>query len=72
MLSETISNLNLEQLKSLIISIVDERIEQKQNSPSTPNRKQLQEIFNSIDAHIWIPPSSTPSTLEILQEEGYK
>jgi glycogen synthase len=56
MLPQPLSNLSIEQLKSLVISIVDERLSQHQVIQKTPEQQQLQEIFNSIDSHIWNPP----------------
>lgn len=72
MLPQPLSNLSIEQLKRLVISIVDERLSQHQVIQKTPNQQQLQELFNSIDSHIWNPPSSAPSTLQLLQEERHQ
>jgi hypothetical protein len=69
MLVETTTNLNLEELEKLIIAIVDERLKQQKVRLSSPNQQELQQIFQSIDEHIWKPPASAPSTLEMLQQE---
>ncbi len=69
MLVETNINLDLEQLKNLIREIVDERLKQQKVIFSKPDQQQLKQVFQSIDNHIWKPPSGVPSTLEMLQED---
>jgi hypothetical protein len=69
MLTQSISNLNLEQLHNLIITIVDQRLKRHQNTQINPSKQELEQIFRSIDQNIWTPPSDAPSTLEMLQEE---
>jgi hypothetical protein len=72
MLQKSISNLSIEQLKTLVFSMVDERLTQYKVIQETPNQQQLKEIFDSIDSHIWNPPSSAPSTLQLLQEDRHQ
>lgn len=69
MITTPLSSLSLEDLQTLIISIVDDRLTKKYIVKQMPSQQKLQEIFSSIDLNIWIPPVSVPSTLEILQEE---
>ncbi|MCG5059104.1 MAG: hypothetical protein KA714_14250 [Limnoraphis sp. WC205] len=69
MVSQHLSNLSIEQLKTLVISIVDERLKQHNVIQEKLNKQQLQELFNSIDSQIWNPPNSAPSTLQLLQED---
>jgi hypothetical protein len=69
MVSQHLSNLSIEQLKTLVISIVDERLKQHNVIQEKLNKQQLQELFNSIDSHICNPPNSAPSTLQLLQED---
>ena len=64
--------LNFEELKTLIVSIVDERLREQKIIKQSSNQHQLTEIFKSIDSHIWNPPNSVPSTLKLLQEDRNK
>jgi hypothetical protein len=52
--------------------MVDERLTQYKVIQETPNQQQLKEIFDSIDSHIWNPPNSAPSTLQLLQEDRHQ
>jgi hypothetical protein len=72
MLQKSLSNLSIEQLKSLVFSIVDERLMQHKVIQETLNQQQLKERFDSIDSHIWNPPTSAPSTLQLLQEDRHQ
>jgi hypothetical protein len=72
MLQKSLSNLSIEQLKTLVFSMVDERLTQYKVIQETPNQQQLKEIFDSIDSHIWNPPNSAPSTLQLLQEDRHQ
>jgi hypothetical protein len=72
MLKQPLSNLNFEELKTLIVSIVDERLREQKIIKQSSNQHQLTEIFKSIDSHIWNPPNSVPSTLQLLQENPNK
>ncbi len=72
MLQKHLYNLSVSQLKTLVFSRVYERLIQYKLIQKKTNKQQLKEILNSIDSHIWNPPSSTPSTLQLLQKDRHQ
>lgn len=69
MKAQDISKLTLEELTTLIQEVVDQRINQLQNPVVSVDRQHLKDIFDSIDNHLWYPPTDVPSTLELLRQD---
>ena len=61
-----IKDLTLEELEAMI----DEAIERKLQGLLKPHDpRSLEEVFASIDRHMWTPPPGAPSPLEMLRED---
>ena len=66
MANERVGDMTLEELKALIETTVDRRI---QKTRRLGGKRDVQEVLDSIDKHLWTPPPGTPSTLELLRED---
>ncbi|MBW4588147.1 hypothetical protein G7B40_002510 [Aetokthonos hydrillicola Thurmond2011] len=62
-----ITNMTVEELKALIIDIVNERLSSKEQAPQ--DNRSVKEILESIERHRWTPPPGSKSTLELLRED---
>ncbi|MBO3462900.1 hypothetical protein G4P69_30345 [Aetokthonos hydrillicola CCALA 1050] len=59
--------MTVEELKALIIDIVNERLSSKEQAPQ--DNRSVKEILESIERHRWTPPPGSKSTLELLRED---
>ncbi len=66
MATERVGDMTLEELTALIETTVDQRIRKIRTLGS---KRNVQEVLDSIDEHLWTPPPGTPSTLELLRED---
>lgn len=64
-MSTPISNMTHEDLENLIESIIEKRLSQKIHTPKRP----LAEVLDSLDRHIWTPPTNGKTSLEYLRED---
>ena len=65
--TKRVTDMTVEELKALIVEVVDERLRNKEQ-PSRDNRS-VKEILESIERHRWTPPPGSKSTLELLRED---
>lgn len=64
--TKRVTDMTVEELKALIVEVVDERL---RNKKQRSEKRSLQEIFDSIDRHRWTPPPGAKSSLELLRED---
>jgi len=64
--TKRVTDMTVDELKALIVEIVDERL---RNKEQRSEKCSLQEIFDSIDRHRWTPPLGAKSSLELLRED---
>ncbi len=64
--TKRVTDMTVDELKALIVEIVDERL---RNKEQRSEKRPLQEIFDSIDRHRWTPPPGAKSSLELLRED---
>ncbi len=64
--TKRVTNMTVEELKALIVEVVDERL---RNKEQRSEKRSLQEIFDSIDRHRWTPPPGAKTSLELLRED---
>jgi hypothetical protein len=64
--TKLVTDMTVDELKTLITEIVDERL---RNSEPKREKRSLQEIFNSIARHRWTPPPGAKTSLELLRED---
>ncbi len=65
--NKRVTDMTVEELKALIVEVVDERLRNKEE-PRRDNRS-VKEILESIERHRWTPPPGSKSTLELLRED---
>lgn len=72
----TIANMTPEELKKLIEATVDQRLTRLLGDFELPelveeedDTRSLEEVFASIDQHMWTPPPGAKSSLELLRED---
>jgi hypothetical protein len=59
-------DMTLEELQTMIDKTVERKLQQLLG---TPDPRSLEEIFDSIDRHMWTPPPGAKSSLELLRED---
>ncbi len=64
--TKRVTDMTVEELKALIVEVVDERL---RNKEQRSEKRSLQEIFDSIDRHRWTPPPGAKTSLELLRED---
>lgn len=64
MSTQRVADMTIDELKRFVTRIVDEKLHR---SPKDP--RSLQEVLESIDSHLWTPPSGAKTTLELLRED---
>ena len=64
--TKRVTDMTVEELKALIVEVVDERL---RNKEQRSEKRSLQEIFDSIDRHRWTPPPNAKTSLELLRED---
>jgi hypothetical protein len=63
---ERLADMTMADLRSLILQILQEEQQREALERST---RSLNDIFDSIDRHIWTPPPGAKSVLELLRED---
>ncbi|MGA7953594.1 MAG: hypothetical protein WCA07_08740 [Gloeobacterales cyanobacterium] len=66
MVAAKIVDITVDDIKSLIAEVVDERLRNWQQSRDT---RSVEEILAAMDRLRWTPPSGSPSTTELLRED---
>ena len=62
-----VADLTVVEFKAIINEVLNERLGQQAEQPV--KKRSLQEVFESIDRHIWTPPPGAKSSLELLRED---
>ncbi len=70
--NKAVAELTMEEFKAIIAQVVDERLQQERHLSIPVKKRSLQEVFESIDRHMWTPPTGAKSTLEMLREDRDK
>jgi hypothetical protein len=74
----TVGQMTLDELKALIDQRIRERlsalfgefeISEEDFFAEKPDTRSLEEVFASIDEHMWTPPPGAKSSLELLRED---
>jgi hypothetical protein len=76
----TIANMTLEELKRLILDLMEERRisylfgesdmdETDLGIKDEPDSRSLEEVFASIERNRWTPPEGAPSPSQMLRED---
>ncbi len=65
--TKRVTDMTVEELKALIVEVVDERLRNKEQ-PRRDNRS-VKEILESIERHRWTPPPGAKTSLELLRED---
>lgn len=66
MVAAKIVDMTVDDIKSLITEIVDEKLRNWQQSRDT---RSVEQILAAMDRLRWTPPSDSPSTTELLRED---
>ncbi len=67
MVATKIVDMTVDDIKSLITEVVDERLQNwRQQSRDT---RSVEEVLAAMDHLRWTPPSNSPSTTELLRED---
>jgi hypothetical protein len=81
MASATIGNMTVEELKRLILDLMEERRQEymfgyfdsaeadAMETDEMPDKRTLQEVFESIEGNRWTPPPETPSPSQMIRED---
>jgi hypothetical protein len=64
--TKLVKDMTVDELKAMIVFVIDERL---RNKEQPREKRPLQEIFDSIDRHRWTPPPGAKSSLELLRED---
>jgi hypothetical protein len=64
MSTQRVADMTLDELKTLVEELVDQRLELKAKSRST---RSVEEIHESIRRNRWTPPPGSPSSLDLLR-----
>ncbi|XWK87923.1 MAG: hypothetical protein U7127_27685 [Phormidium sp.] len=64
-----VADLTIEEFKTLVYDLVDERLQHWKKPEKIVPKRSLQEILDSIDRHRWTPPPGAKSTLEMIRED---
>lgn len=62
-----LAEMTIDDLKNLIIEVVDERLENLEKRPK--GTRSIEEILAAMDRLRWTPPAGSPTTTELLREE---
>lgn len=75
----TIANMTHNELEQLINTLIEQRLkhlfgefeinEDDFFADEEPDTRSLEEVYASIDAHMWTPPPGAKSSLELLRED---
>ncbi len=74
----TIGGMSLDELKALIDQRIQERLRslfgdfeigETELFAEEPDTRSLEEVFDSIDRHLWTPPPGAKSSQELLRED---
>lgn len=83
MASATIGKMTVDELKQLIVDLMEERrlaylfgdldMEEAEllGPDDEPETRDLEEILDSIDRNRWTPPPGSPSPSEMIHEDRY-
>lgn len=72
MTAKQVAELTVEELKTIIIEVVDARLKNSQNQKNSQNKRPVREVLDSIASHRWTPPPGSPSVVEMLREDRDK
>ena len=61
-----IADMTVDDLKTLIAEVVDQRLKNWQQRPN--ETRSVQEILAAMDRLRWTPPLGSPTTTELLRE----
>lgn len=67
MTTQKVSDMTVEELRTLISEVVHEQF--LTFPKRIMDKQKLQELFASIDSNRWTPPSGSPTSLELLRED---
>lgn len=73
-MTDTIANMTHSELEHLINTLIEQRLkhllgEFEIDDNEALDTRSLEEVYASIDAHMWTPPSGAKSSLELLRED---
>lgn len=83
MASKTIGQMTVDELKQLIVNLMEERrlaylfgdLEMEEaellGPDDEPETRTLEEILDSIDRNLWTPPPGSPFPSEMIREDRY-
>jgi hypothetical protein len=66
MVSAKIVDMTVDDIKSLITEVVDERLQNWWQK--SKDSRSLEEVLAAMDRLRWTPPTDSPSTTELLRE----
>jgi hypothetical protein len=76
----TIANMTVDELKQLIVQLMEERRisylfgeldmeEAELGVEDEPDNRSLEEVFASIERNRWTPPAGTPTPAQMIRED---
>jgi hypothetical protein len=68
MAADQVANMTMEELKSLIAQMVDERLKLRPIR-QTKDDRSVEEVLAAMDRIRWTPPPGSRSTLEMIRED---
>lgn len=72
MTTQTIKDMSFEKLKTLIHTVVEDRLKIVSIPKKQVTPERLQEIFDSIDQNRWVAPAGSPTRSQMILEEREK
>lgn len=60
-----VADMTIAELKALILQVLQEQQQQTLNESA----RSLDDVFASIDRHIWTPPAGARSVMELVRED---
>ncbi len=67
---ESVGDMTVQELRSMIEAVVDERIRPGHPRPyRQTSDRPIGEVLQSMRENIWTPPPGTPSIVEMLRED---
>ncbi len=66
MVTQKIVDMTIDDIKSLIVEVVDEKLRSGRKSKDA---RSVEQVLAAMDCWRWTPPLNSPSTSELLRED---
>ncbi|MFB2920132.1 MULTISPECIES: hypothetical protein [Aerosakkonema] len=69
MTPQRVADMTIEELKTLISQVVEEKIGYSQRPQSPKDTRSVQQVLAAMDRIRWTPPAGAPSVVEMIRED---